>query len=123
MSKEDIIKHFRTPTPGRAPTAGELELGEWFINYADGHAYLKDAAGNIRKFRPLEEKTFFVSSPGTTSFPVLATATKVLVFLLNQLDYSEFVTITPPGSGIVKYNDIAGDYVTEVGDYVKVLYF
>lgn len=123
MAKEDIIQHYRSPTAGRIPIAGELTYGEWHINYADGIAYLKDSGGNIRKFRSLEEKTFNVVTPGQTSFPVLATATKVLVFLLNQLDYSEFVTISPPGSGNIIFNAVSAEYTTEVGDYVKVLYF
>lgn len=123
MAKQDIIQHFRTSTPGRIPTPGELEEGELFINVADAIVFTKDSTGTIRRFRGLESKTFNVTVPGTTSFPVLATATLVLSFVLNQLDYCEFVTITPPGSGLIVYDDVAAQYVTEVGDFVKVLYF
>ena len=123
MAKIDIIQHFITSTPGRVPTDGELEIGEWFFNTFDGIMYFKDDANVVRKLQGVQEKTFTISSPGTTSFSILTTATKILSFNLNQLDYCEFVTITPAGSGIIVYDDVAGEYVTEVGDFVKVLYF
>lgn len=123
MAKQDIIKHFRTSTPGRVPTPSELLEGELFINVFDAVVFMKDDSGIIRRFRGLESETFNITIPGTTSFPVLATATLVLSFTLNQLDYCEFVSITPPGSGIIIYDDVAASYVTEVGDFVKILYF
>lgn len=123
MAKEDVIKHFRTTTPGKVPNPSNIEEGEWYINVADGIAMLKDSDGNIRKYRSLETKTFNVTVNGQVNFPVLSSATSVVYFMINQLDYSEFVSITPAGSGMIVYDDVGGEYSVEVGDYVKVLYF
>lgn len=123
MAKQDIIQHFRTFTNGRKPLAGEIEHGEWFINVADGTAYLKDADDNIKEFRSLQVATFNVNTNGTHNFSILASATQIVSFVLNQLDYTEFVEINPVGSGNVVYDEVTTQYETEVGDFVKILYF
>lgn len=123
MAKQDVIQHFRTLTQGRAPTAGELEQGEWFINVADGTAYLKDADDNIKEFRSIQVATFNINTNGTHAFSILASAKEIISFVLNQLDYTEFVEINPAGSGNVVYDEVAAEYETEVGDFVKIVYF
>lgn len=46
----DVI-HKNSTVAGTPPTAGEIEVGEIGINAADAELYVKDTAGNIRKFQ------------------------------------------------------------------------
>jgi len=65
-------------------------------------------------------RSFTVQNNGETLFNIPATATKILAFFVNQIDYSSYVQINPVGSGQLEYTDTA--YSLEAGDAVKVVF-
>ncbi len=124
MAKQSVIQHFRTLTGNRVPTPSELEHGEFFFNVADGFIYYKRADDTIVRLGETKEKIFNINTNGTNSFSIDATAQFIISFVLNQLDYTEFVSINPANSGNVVYDDspTGGNYITEVGDTVRIVY-
>lgn len=124
MAKGTIIQHFRTQTGGRVPTPSELEIGEFFFNVADGFVYYKKTDDTIVRLGETKEKVFNITTNGTNQFAIEATAQMIISFVINQLDYTDWVSINPQNSGNVVYDDspTGGNYKTEIGDTVRIVY-
>lgn len=122
MAKQDVIKIFRTSTPGREPLISELEDGELFLNIEDGFLFFKKNNGRVVKLGETRTSTFTIATAGQTTFDIPADAKTVISFFLNQIDYSSYVQINPAGSGQVVYDDQSSEYTTELNDAVKIIY-
>jgi hypothetical protein len=56
------IQHYRSATPAAVATAGNLQYGELFLNYADGNLFFKDSSNVVRLLASTAAATGTVSS-------------------------------------------------------------
>lgn len=72
------IRIKRSTVPGKAPTAGDLEVGELAVNTADGVLYTKHTDGNVITISPTKTSNIYNNAGITaTETPTLIDTVKV----------------------------------------------
>ena len=62
---------------------------------------------------------FTITIAGTNTFAISAAADELIAVTINGIDYAQFCSISPAGSGNVAYDD-TDKYKTEVDDIVRI---
>jgi hypothetical protein len=110
MSNKITIK--RSAVPGKVPQPGDLEFGEFAVNYHDGNLFFKNSSNTVSTLA----STQFVNVSGNVtggniislgSLSTVGTAT-IGAFTLPNIDGTPGQTLTTYGNGVVHWSTSGG---------------
>jgi hypothetical protein len=80
QSTYSVIQHYRTTTPGSAPSAGNLNPGELALNLADVSVYMENSSGTVTKLINNPAGLTYPTADGTANQSIVTNASGTLSF-------------------------------------------